>query len=130
MALIGRAIDGVVGLKSPTIKWWNDPRRFDEAVRLAMAAFELLRPAPRAGLEPPDREAPLSERSIQFAAEASVREVQAIEAAAVPFEQQTPDQRWLTLLQQDLGDWPIGSHSGRHRARGTATAQGNTALYR
>jgi hypothetical protein len=103
MALIGRAIDGVVGLKSPTVKWWNDPRQFDEAVRLATAAFELLRPPPRAGAEPPDSGEPLSERSIQFAAEASVREVQTVDAAAVPFEQQTPDQRWLALLRQDLG---------------------------
>jgi hypothetical protein len=103
MALIGRAIDGVVGLKSPTTKWWNDPRQFDEAVRLAMAAFELLRPQPRAGAEPPDSGEPLSERSIQFAAEASLREVQTVDPAAVPFEQQTPDQRWLSLLRQDLG---------------------------
>jgi hypothetical protein len=102
MALIGRAIDGVVGLKSSTVKWWNDPRQFDEAVRLAMAAFELLRPPPRAGAEPPDSVEPLSERSIQFAAEASVREVQTVNAA-VPFEQQTLDQRWLALLRQDLG---------------------------
>jgi hypothetical protein len=98
MALIGRAIDGVVGLKSSTVKWWNDPRQFDEAVRLAMAAFELLRPPPRAGADVE----PLSERSIQFAAEASVREVQTVDAA-VPFEQQTLDQRWLALLRQDLG---------------------------
>jgi hypothetical protein len=102
MALIGRAIDGVVGLKSPTVKWWNDPRQFDEAVRLAMAAFELLRP-PRADAAASDSVEPLSERSIQFAAEASVREVQTVDAAAVPFEQQTPDQRWLALLRQDLG---------------------------
>jgi hypothetical protein len=102
MALIGRAIDGVVGLRSPTTKWWNDPRQFDEAVRLAMAAFELLRPPPRSGAEPPAVAEPLSERSIQFAAEASVREVQTVDAA-VPFEQQTPDQRWLALLRQDLG---------------------------
>ena len=51
MALIGRAIDGVVGLKSPKAKWWNDPHQFDEAVRLATAAFELLRPPPRADAE-------------------------------------------------------------------------------
>jgi hypothetical protein len=103
MALIGRAIDGVVGLKSPSTKWWNDPRQFDEAVRLAMAAFELLRPSPRAGAQPPDSGEPLSKWSIQFAAEASLREVQTVDAAAVPFEQQTPDQRWLALLRQDLG---------------------------
>jgi len=102
MALIGRAIDGVVGLKSPKAKWWNDPRQFDEAVRLAMAAFELLRPPPRAGAEPPDRGEPLNERSIQFAAEASVREIQAVDQS-IPFEQQTFDQRWLISLREDLG---------------------------
>jgi hypothetical protein len=103
MALIGRAIDGVVGLKSQRTKWWNEPRQFDEAVRLAMAAFELLRPPPRAGAEPLDSGEPLSERSIQFAVESSVREVQTVDPVAVPFEQQTPDQRWLSLLRQDLG---------------------------
>ena len=31
-----------------------------------------------------------------------MREVQTVDVAA-PFEQQTPDQRWLALLRQDLG---------------------------
>jgi hypothetical protein len=99
MSLVGRTIVGVVG---PKTKWWNDPRQFDEAVRLAHAAFGLLRPPPRAGAEPPAGGEPLSERSIQFAAEASVREAQAVDTA-VPFEKQTDDQRWLAHLRQDLG---------------------------
>ena len=133
MALIGRAIDGVVGLRSQRTKWWNE-REFDEAVRLAMAAFELLRPRPRAGAEPPDSGEPLSERSIQFAVESSVREVQTIDAAAVPFEKQTPDQRWLTLLRQDLGPlvdrvlvWGLSAQEARRLREGLDPVISRTA---
>jgi hypothetical protein len=125
MALIGRAIDGVVGLKSPKAKWWNDPRQFDEAVRLATAAIELLRPPPRADADSSDSVEPLTERSIQFAAESSVREVQTVDVAA-PFEQQTPDQRWLALLRQDLGSvvdrvniWSANAQEARRLRKAT-----------
>jgi hypothetical protein len=99
MTMIGRTIDGVVGLKTARARWWNDPRQFDEAARMAMAAFELLRPP---GPPPPESAEPLGERSGQFAVEATLREIQTVDTS-VPFGKQTPHQRWLTLLKQDLG---------------------------
>jgi hypothetical protein len=98
MSMIGRTIDGFLGLRSARAKWWNDPATFDQALKLTIAAFEMLRPPGPA----PEAAEPLGERSGRFAIEATLREIQTVDPS-IPFGEQTPYQRWLNLMRQDLG---------------------------
>ncbi len=98
MNTIALAIDGLVGLRSPRARWWKDSHLFDQAAKLAAAAFEMLRPPG----PPPESAEPLGERSARFAIEATLREIQTVDPS-IPFGEQTPYQRWLTLMKQDLG---------------------------
>jgi hypothetical protein len=99
MSMIGRTIDGFLSLRSTRTKWWNDPYLFDQAARLAATAFELLRPQ---GQSSPESAEPFGERSARFAIEATLREIQTVDTT-IPFGKQTPYQRWLALMRQDLG---------------------------
>jgi hypothetical protein len=107
MTMIAKAIDGFVGLGSPYAKdkrykrrqWLDDPYSFDQAARLVVAALEMLRP--QGEPSPPEGE-PLGERSPLSAIESTLREIRTADPS-VPFGKQTPNQRWLTLMRQDLG---------------------------
>ena len=44
----------------------------------------------------------LGERSARFAIESTLREIRTADPS-IPFAKQTPHQRWLTLMRQDLG---------------------------
>jgi hypothetical protein len=119
MSMIGRTIDGFLGLRSKKTRWFDDPDLFDEAARLTAAAFELLKP--RGPLSPED-EKPLGPRSAQFAIEATLREIQTADPS-IPFGEQTPYQRWLTLMKEDLGPlvdraivWDKGAEEARKDA--------------
>jgi hypothetical protein len=98
MAMIAKAIDGFLNLKSTRAKWWDDPYLFDQAARLAVASFEMLRPHG----EPSPEGEPLGEHSARFAIQSTVREIQTADPS-ISFEKQTPYQRWLTIMKQDLG---------------------------
>lgn len=106
MTMIAKAIDGFVGLGSPYAKdkrykrrqWLDDPYSFDQAARLVVAALEMLRPRG----EPLPEGEPLAGHSAKFAIELTLHEIRTADPS-IPFGKQTPYQRWLTLMKQDLG---------------------------
>ena len=104
MAMIAKSIDGFLDIKEKygkpvrVKKWWDDPYLFDQSAQLVVAALEMLRPLG----EPSPEGEPLGERSARFAIESVVREIRTADLS-VPFREQKPYQRWLTLMRQDLG---------------------------
>jgi hypothetical protein len=128
MAMIAKTIDGLTdildkdGKPVRAKKWWDDPHLFDQAAKLAAAAFEMLRPQ---GQSSPEGEEPLSERSARFAVEATLREIQTVDVS-IPFGEGTEHQRWLTLLKEDLGPvadrpfiWGASAQEARRRREAT-----------
>jgi hypothetical protein len=111
MAMLARTIDGLMAssnlpgkpaAKSARAKWWDDPYLFDQAAKLVVAAFEMLRPQGEVVAPTPESGELLGDRSARFAVEATLRDIQAADPS-IPFGKQTPYQRWLNMLKADLG---------------------------
>ena len=104
MTLIGLAIDAVTniqtldklaaGRKHKPVQWWNDPYLYVQVEQMVIAALGVLRPrGPLPNIDPRQRD---------FVLNALVREIQVADPS-VPFEKQTPHQRRINRLKQDLG---------------------------
>jgi hypothetical protein len=128
MTVIGKAIDGLVALKtSPTASrddaWWTDPKLFEAARHVVLEALELFRPNTADNAEASDDDA----RQAAFEIEALLHEIQTFDETKKPYTRQTPHERWLGLMKKDLGplaDRPVvwGASAEEARALRASTA--------
>jgi hypothetical protein len=99
MMTIGKAIDSLIILGSAdgAGRWWSDPYLFDQAAGVVTAAFEMFRPKGELL-----RRDDVGSRQGEFLIKSTLRELQLVDES-VPFDKQSPHQRWLTRLKQELG---------------------------
>jgi hypothetical protein len=115
MDIIGTQIDALVRLRveglgdvepkwkvDKSARWWDDPYLYGQAFALVTHAFEMFRPKgePPQGIDESIDAG--GRRQGKFSIETTLREIQLVDASK-PFAEQTPHERWLTLLKGDLG---------------------------
>jgi hypothetical protein len=102
LAVVGSAVDGLIRRKmAPPDRWARDPRQFDSVVEAITSALRLFRP------EGPEAQPDCRTELDKFQGRAAVFELLGEIAAAdpfAPFGRQSPEQRRLGVLKQDLGE--------------------------
>jgi hypothetical protein len=103
LAVVGSAVDRLIRRKTaPPDRWARDPRQFDSVVEAITSALRLFRPegpeAPR-----PDCRTELGKSQGRAAVFELLVEIAAADPFA-PFGRQSPEQRRLGVLKQDLGE--------------------------
>jgi hypothetical protein len=102
LAVVGSAVDRLIRRKkAPPDRWARDPLQFDSVVEAITSSLRLFRPeGPEA--RRPDRGAELGESQGRAALFELLGEIAATDPFA-PLGQQSPEQRRLGLMKQDLG---------------------------